>query len=191
MEGLPTLDALLAHAPLARDAASPIAPEFRRAMVGLSLAVGHALSEEQLAVYAHVLRDVDLRSLRRACVAIAKTALFWPKPAELIAQVEALARDETARRRAEFEARLPAPNDADPSTWVRCRNCGDDGWVHHRCPGGAARTCGRGSKGQFVTDAATTRAYYSGACQSAHGYVVRCTCASVHDARRAAAGDRE
>lgn len=181
MDGLPTLERLMrvaAETPEPRHA--PVAPELRRALVGLALALGHALSEEQLVIYAYVLQDVDLRRLRQVCVMFAKTALWWPKPAELIAQVEALARDEEISRRIAFEALLPPANEADPSTWVRCQNCADEGWLLHSCPGGSARTCGRPSKGHFVTDPETKRTSYSGACRSTHLFAVRCTCAYLH-----------
>ncbi len=184
MNGLPTLEALLR---VGGGAPEPlpvtVAPELRHALGGLSLALGHALSEEQLVVYAHVLRDVDLRRLRQACVTIARTAQWWPKPAELIAEVEALARDEAIKRRIALEALLPPAEEADHRTWVRCQNCADEGWVMHSCPGGAARTCGRTSKGQFVTDPDAKRSYYCGTCRSAHQFAVRCTCAYLHQER--------
>jgi hypothetical protein len=179
MDGLPTLERLMQ---VAAETPEPVtvAPELRRALGVLSLALGHALSEEQLLVYAYVLQDVDLRHLRQACVLIARTAQWWPKPAELIAQVEALARDEAITRRMKLEALLPAAEEADPRTWVRCQNCADEGWVMHTCAGGASRTCGRPSKGHFVTDPATKHSSYVGACRSSHLFAVRCMCAYLH-----------
>ena len=181
MDGLLTLEQVMrgsAETPEPRPVS--VAPELRRALGGLSLALGHALSEEQLVVYAYVLHDVDLRRLRQACVTIAQTAQWWPKPAEIIAQVEALSRDEAIRHRIALEALLAPAQEADPRTWVRCQNCADDGWVIHTCPGGAARTCGRPSKGHFVTDPGTKRSAYVGACQTAHPFAVRCVCAYLH-----------
>ena len=181
MDGLLTLEQVMrgsAETPEPRSVW--VAPEPRRALGGLALALGHALSEEQLVVYAYVLRDVDLERLRQACVVIAQTAQWWPKPAEIIAQVEALARDEAIRHRIALEALLPPPQEADPGTWVHCQNCADEGWVMHSCPGGAARTCGRPSKGHFVTDPETKRTSYAGACRARHLFAVRCQCAYLH-----------
>ena len=181
MNGLPTLERLMQFAGETPEPAPvTVAPELRRALAGLSLALGHALSEEQLVIYAYVLQGVDLRHLRQACALIARTALWWPKPAELIAQVEALARDEAITRRMKLEALLPAADEANPSTWVRCQNCADEGWLIHSCPGGAARTCGRPSKGHFVTDPDTKHSSYCGSCRAAHLFAVRCTCAYLH-----------
>jgi hypothetical protein len=179
VERVPALDQLLAQAPPPEPAVT-VAPELRRALAGLSLALGHALSEEQLAVYAYVLREVDLRWLRLACVTLARTETYWPKPAQIITRATELELDEEFDRRAKLRAALPPANEADPSTWVRCQNCADEGWLMHSCQGGAARTCGRPSKGHFVTDSNTKRTSYYGACRSTHHFAVRCTCAYLH-----------
>jgi len=164
-----------------------VAPELRRALSGLALALGHALSEEQLVVYAYVVREVDLRWLRLACVALAKTEIYWPKPVQILERASELELDEEFDRRAKLRAALPAPDEANPATWVRCPNCQDETWIVHTCPGGASRTCGRPSKGHFVTDRDTKQTHYSAACRYPHPFAVPCHCRYL---QKAAAGDR-
>jgi hypothetical protein len=151
------------------------------ALTNLAIARATRLDEETAIVYARQLEDLPPALIERACVRLANAApeLFgspMPSVGEIRATVRALERDDEWAQRARAEAALPAPDDTNPWTWVRCRNCGDEGWVGHTCPGGASRTCGRGSKGSFVTDERTKRTHYWGACQRPHPFVVRCVC---------------
>jgi hypothetical protein len=151
------------------------------ALVNLAIARATRLEDETAIVYARQLEDLDASLVERACVHLAnqpREAFGTPLPSvgDIRAKVRDLAREDATTQRARYEALLPAPNDENPATWVECPNCLDAGWVIHHCTGGPMRTCGRLSKGKFVTDEATKRTHYYGACTYAHTYAVKCTC---------------
>lgn len=109
-----------------------IPPEIRKALSALALAVNHALEDEQLKVTAYALRDVAPGLIRRACLDLAGTARFWPRPVEIrdAANAIRLADAEAMDRR----TYLPP---ADGERTFRCLKCKDDesGWlVLMRCP---------------------------------------------------------
>lgn len=110
--------------------ASPATPEpVRRALEGLALALNHSLTPEQGRVYAFTLRDISPSDLQAACMHLAGTATFWPKPVEIREASRRIARD-----RALVAAALPT---ADREPTYRCLTCLDDpaGWIQmRRCP---------------------------------------------------------
>lgn len=161
------------------------------ALANLAIARATRLEDETAIVYARQLEDLDPGHVERACVRLAnqpREAFASPMPSvgDIRAMVREVAREEATSHRVRAQALLPAPNDADPSTWVRCRGCADAGWIIHTCAGGAGRSCGRSSKGGFVPDVHTGRTHYGGACQYAHTYAVRCACVAAQAQERVA-----
>lgn len=130
-----------------------IPAEVRKALGALALAVNHGLTEEQLKVYAYTLRDLEIRWLRAACLELAKTAKFFPKPVEIRECAEGL-------QRAAF---APPPQYLPPQggeVTYRCPRCQDarDGWRLVECQGGLSAQCGRRKA------------------HPAHPFAVRCRC---------------
>lgn len=114
--------------------------EVRRALEGLALALNYSLTPEQGRVYAFTLRDLEPRWLRAACVALARSERFWPKPVDIREKALELMR----AHRDQQAARLQAAPDREPT--FRCYRCLDaaGGWLQPmRCP--SERSCGRTS----------------------------------------------
>lgn len=158
---------LTAYDPNERSAFT-IALPVRRSLEGLALALNHGLEPEQLAVYAFALVGVPVDDLRAACLSLAKTERFWPKPVDIRERAARLAQEKAEAAAAAWKALPPG---AEPT--YRCVQCLDDphGWQLRRCP--EAR-CDRHAD------------------HPPHTFVVRCPCwldrhAARIDARRQAA----
>jgi len=155
------------------------------ALANLAIARATRMEAETALVYTRQLEDVPAALIERACVRLAnepREAFGSPLPSvgDIRAMVRTLQQEDAVSHRVRMQALLPKPNDADPSTWVHCRNCQDEGWIIHQCAGGEARTCGRSSKGSFVTDATSQRTHYWGSCRRPHTFAVRCMCFDLH-----------
>ena len=109
-----------------------IPDDVRKALSSLALAVNHGLIEQQLKVTAYALRDVPVPVLRRACLKLAETSKFWPRPVEIRDVCDAIRRAD-----AEHTDRVKyLPPDVNERTF-RCLKCEDEpnGWIRDvRCP---------------------------------------------------------
>jgi len=139
-----------------------VPPELRRTLGVLALALNHTLEEPQVRAMAYTLRDLDVALLSRACAEVAKTALFWPKVAEIR---EAYVRLERAEAEASADRALAALPPMDPSdwrSWYACHDCQDTSFVLLECNGlvddDRAARCGRPRE------------------HEAHRFAVRCAC---------------
>jgi hypothetical protein len=117
-----------------------IAPEVRRSLSGLALAVNHGLEDEQLRVYAFALRDVPVPMVRKACLALASTERFWPKVAEIRAKAQAMQEADVRAETERIKRLAPTPGADEPT--YSCPRCLDEpaGWILLRCP---SYRCGR------------------------------------------------
>jgi hypothetical protein len=111
----------------------------RTALQALAIARSTEADDAVLAVYLHSLSDLNPAIVSAACERLAKEPrkdyqAALPEVGLIRAEASKVAREQ---RDIEGRKKLaPAPDDADPRTWVHCTTCADSSWQSLRCHGG-------------------------------------------------------
>lgn len=159
--------------PTPEPARFEVSADVRRALSALALAVNHGLEDEQLKVTAYALREVPASLVRRACLRLAETSKFWPRPVELRECADEIARDDAQQAAAAKLLPLPASEDNEPRFF--CLDCRDEpfGWRVFKC-GGKGKAAGI-ARGDGTVYACSRRKDHA-----AHSYVETCACAQTN-----------
>lgn len=150
----------------------------RIALQALAVARSSEADDHVLAVYLHNLEDLPEDTVCLACERLGKlprepyqTAL--PEVGLIRAEAAKVARE---WREVEATRKLaPAPQDADPRTWVHCTACSDSSWRHARCDGG---TKVYGDRDDHLPRVHCGRRHS----HAPHSYVERCVCVDTNPA---------
>jgi hypothetical protein len=146
--------------------------DMRTSLQALAIARSTEADDAVLAVYLHSLSDLDVAIVSTACERLAREPrkdyqAALPEVGLIRAEASKVARE--IRQREELKRLAPAPDDADPRTWVHCTTCADTSWSHFRCHGGSGDYGIRdGYVQRFNCGRRTLHA--------AHTYVERCGC---------------
>jgi hypothetical protein len=115
----------------------PEAARVGRMLAGMAETMAEPMSADRLEGYVAALSDVPLEHLRLGMVRALKASTFFPKPAEILAHVDAAVRTQTAAQQLE----PIVTGEYDPRTLVNHLACDDTGYVlvdPERCGG---KTC--------------------------------------------------
>lgn len=146
--------------------------DLRTSLQALAIARSTEVDDAVLAVYLHSLADLDVAIVSAACERLAKEPrkdyqAALPEVGLIRLEAAKVAREVSHTER--IKRLAPAPNDADPRTWVYCLTCEDTSWAPFRCHGG--------TKEYGARDAHLPRYQCGNLNQhSAHTYVERCKC---------------
>lgn len=147
--------------------------DMKRALQALAIARSTEATEAVLAVYLHLLRDLDAHHVSRACERLAMQPRLeyqaaLPEAGLIRAEVANVARED---RQAARMGRIAqhSHRDDDPTTWVYCKECKDTSYRQFRCDGGTGETGDRDAELRRVP-CARRRGHYP------HTYAERCAC---------------